>query len=142
MSELRTGRALPWYFWVVATLGILWNGFGAFLWWGSSFMADTFLAGLTPDHRAYVIGLPGWSVFTWGLGVVGGLVGSILLLFRHRLAVTALGLSLIGAVTNSLVYYTNPPPPGFFNLPLTAFIISFALFLLWFATAMKRRGLL
>jgi len=41
-----------------------------------------------------------------------------------------------------MVYLTNPPPDGFFNPPLTLFIIGFALFLFWFAHFMKRRGVL
>ena len=42
----------------------------------------------------------------------------------------------------AMVYFTNPPPDGFFNLPLTLFIIGFALFLFWFALFIKRRGVL
>jgi hypothetical protein len=144
MPEKRTGRdrAAPWHLWAVGALAILWNGFGTFLWAGSSFMPETFLEGLTTAHREYVNGLPFWSTITWGLGVVGGLAGSVLLLMRSRLAVPAFALSLFGAVTNTMVYLTNPPPLGFFNLPLTLFIIGFALIQLWFAHSMKRRGVI
>ena len=140
-NQTAQGRA-PWYLWVVGGLAVLWNGLGTFLWAGTSFMPDAFLTGLPAAHREYVDGLPLWSTLTWGLGVVGGVVGSILLLLRNRLAVPAFALSLLGAVTNTMVYLTNPPPEGFFDLPLTVFIIGFALFLLWFAHSMKRRGVL
>jgi uncharacterized membrane protein len=144
MTDARTdGRPwAPWYFWAVGVLALLWNGLGTFLWAGTSFMPDTFLADLPAAHRDYVYGLPIWSTLTWGLGVLGGLAGSILLLLRKPLAVRAFVLSLIGAVTNTLVYVTNPAPEGFFNLPLTLFIIGFASFLLWFAHKARRRGLL
>ena len=132
----------PWYLWLVGGLGILWNGFGTVLWGGTSFMPDTFLEGLPAAHREYVGGLPIWSTLTWGLGVLGGVVGSILLLLRNRLAVPAFALSLFGAVANTMLYVTNPAPEGFFNLPLTLFIIGFALFLFWFARFMKRRAVL
>ena len=136
------GRAAPWYLWAVGGLAVLWNGIGTFLWGGTSFMPDTFLDGLPAAHREYVSGLPVWSTLTWGLGVLGGVAGSILLLLRSRLAVPAFALSLFGAAANQLVYFTNPPPAGFFDLPLTLFIIGFAVFLLWFAQIMKRRGVL
>jgi len=42
------------------------------------------------------------------------------------LAVPAFPLSLVGAVTNTMVYVTNPPPDDLFNLPLRLFIIGFA----------------
>ena len=144
MSDNQTGpgHAVPWYLWAVGGLAILWNGFGTVLWGGTSFMPDTFLDGLPAAHRDYVSGLPIWSTLTWGLGVLGGVAGSILLLMRNRLAVPAFALSLAGAVVNTMVYFTNPPPEGFFSLPLTLFIIGFAAFLLWFAYLMRQRGVL
>ena len=144
MTDDRTGqgRTAPWYLWAIGALALLWNGFGTMLWAGTTFMPDSSLAGLPAAHRAYVAGLPLWSTLTWGLGVVGGLAGAVLLLLRSRLAVPAFALSLLGAAANTMVYWTNKPPEGFFNPPLTLFIIGFALFLLWFANHMKRRGLL
>ena len=134
MNPSTAPRALtPWYFWAVAVLALLWNGLGIVLWGGTTFAPNTFLEGMPQAHRDYVGGLPLWSTFTWGLGVIGGTAGSLLLLLRNRLAIPVFTASLFGAVTNSLVYVTNPPPPGFFNLGLTLFIIGFALFLLWFA---------
>jgi hypothetical protein len=144
MPDNRTGqgRAGPWYLWAVGGLAFLWNGFGTILWSGTTFLPDNFLAGLPAAHRDYVSGLPAWTTLAWGLGVLAGLVGSILLLLRSRLAVPAFALSLLGAAANMTVYLTNPPPDGFFNLPLTLFIIGFALFQLWFAHFMRRRGVL
>jgi hypothetical protein len=141
-NQSRQSRVASWYVWAVGALAILWNGFGTVLWAGTNFMPDKFLNELPTAHRVYVGGLPTWSMLTWGLGVLGGLVGAILLVLRHRLAVPTFALSLLGAVTNTMVYVTNPPPDGFFNLQLTLFIIGFALFLCWFAQLMKRRGVL
>jgi len=141
-TQTEPGRATPWYLWAIGAFAILWNGYGTVLWGGTSFMADTFLDGFSDAQRDYVSGLPLWSTLTWGLGVLGGVVGSILLLLRNRLAIPAFALSLFGAATNSIVYLTNPAPEGFFSLPLTLFIIGYALFLLLFAYTMKRRGVL
>lgn len=141
-SQSARGGAAPWHLWVVGVVALLWNASGVFLWGGSTFAADTFLEGMSAAHRDYVNGLPSWSTVTWGLGVIGGLVGAILLLLRSRFAVPAFAASLFGAIANTMVYITNPPPEGFFNLPLTLFIIGFALFQLWFANSMQRRGVL
>jgi hypothetical protein len=137
-----TGRVTPKYFWAASVLALLWNGLGTVLWGGTSFMPDQFLEGMPAAHRQYVGSLPVWSTLTWGLGVVGGAIGSVLLLLRNRLAVPAFAISLFGAVANTMVYLTHPPPAGFFNLGLTIFIIGFALFLFWFARLMKGRGVL
>ncbi|MBB6091317.1 hypothetical protein HNQ60_000163 [Povalibacter uvarum] len=140
-QSARSGSA-PWHLWVVGVMALLWNASGVFLWAGSTFAADAFLEGMPAAHRDYVSSLPFWSTLTWGLGVVGGLVGAILLLLRSRFAVPAFAASLFGAIANTMVYITNPPPEGFFNLPLTLFIVGFALFQLWFASSMQRRGVL
>jgi hypothetical protein len=141
-NQFRQRPIAPWYLWAIGLLALLWNGFGVILWAGTSFMPDTFLKDLPVAHREYVSGLPLWSTITWGLGVLGGTVGAILLLLRHPLAVPAFGLSLVGAVTNTMVYVTNPPPDGFFNLSLTVFIIGVAVVQLWFARRMKQRVVL
>ena len=139
-SQTVKDRVTPWYLWAVGGVAILWSGLGTVLWGGTTFSPDSFLAGMPAVHREYVIGLPFWSTLTWGLGVLGGVVGSVLLLLRNGLAVPVFALSLFGAVANTMVYFTNPPPAGFFNLRLQLFINGFALFLLWFAHFMKRRG--
>ena len=142
MAENVSKGSMPWYFWAVGGVALLWNGLGVILWSGTSLAPDTFLDGMPPAHRAYVGGLPWWSTITWGLGVVGGLAGSILLLLRSGRAAAVLAASLFGAVVNTLVYVTNPPPEGFFNPGLTGFIIGFALFLFWFAGFCNRRGVI
>lgn len=137
---MERNRPALWFLWVIGGLALLWNGFGSVMWAGTTFLPDMFLDGLPASHRAYVYGLPIWSTVTWGVGVVGGTAASILLLLRNRLAVAAFALSLFGAVANSTIYFTDPPPRGFFNLPLTLFIIGFALFLFVFAHMMRRRA--
>ena len=141
-QHLNERRSTPWHLWVLGAVSLLWNGMGTFLWGGTTFSPDTFLADLPADHRAYVASLPFWSTITWGAGVLGGTAGAILLLLRQRLSLQAFGLSLAGAITNQLVYLTNPPPPGFLNIPLTAFIIGFAALQVWYANREKRHGVL
>ena len=59
---------------------------------------------------AWIDAFPIWAQFGWGLGVWGGLAGSVLLLLRSRWAVWAFGLSLLGAVLG-LGYQIVAAPP-------------------------------
>lgn len=113
---------------------------GVFLWGGSTFAPAQFLADLPPAHRDYVDSLPLWSTFTWGLGVLAGLAGSILLLLRSRLSVPAYALSLLGALTNNMVHLTNPAPEGFLNPILIAFILGCASIQLLTARRLHPKG--
>ena len=47
---------------------------------------------------AWTDGFPLWANFGWGLGVWMGLVGSVLLVLRHRWAAPAFALSFVGAI--------------------------------------------
>ncbi len=138
----KSTAGAPWYLWAVGIVGVLWNGMGVVLWGGTTFQPETFLAGSPEAQRVYVASLPVWSSITWGLGVLGGLAGCVLLLLRKGLAVPFFAASLFGAVVNQLVYVTNPPPPGFFNPGLTGFIIAFALLSYWVGRSCKARGVI
>ena len=76
--------------------GIAWNLFGAFQFAGAlTATAEILVAsGLTPEQAAAMTGYPAWMTLAFGLGVAGGLVGSMLLLLRHRSAGPVLGVSL------------------------------------------------
>lgn len=133
---------MPWYGWAVGCIGLLWNAMGVLLWGGSTFAPDQFLADLPPAHRVYVNSLPWWSTLTWGLGVLGGLAGSILLLMRSRNAVPAYALSLIAALANNMVYLTNPAPEGFVNPILVSFIIGYAVIQVLTARHLRKLGVI
>lgn len=80
----------------VALGGIAWNLFGAVQFAGSiTATTDSLVAsGLTPEQASVMTGYPAWMTLAFALGVTGGLVGSALLLLRHRLAAAVLAISL------------------------------------------------
>ena len=48
----------------------------------------------------YLEGFPAWANAAWAFGVWGALAGSVLLLMRRKLALTACTLSLAGLATS------------------------------------------
>ncbi|NDV00820.1 hypothetical protein [Pseudoroseicyclus tamaricis] len=95
-------RALhaPLWLSVAAVGGVAWNLFGVAQFVGSTTAtAESLLAaGLTPEQADVMMGYPGWMTFAFGIGVVSGLLGSVLLLFRHALAQPVLAASLLAYV--------------------------------------------
>lgn len=151
MDNVSTDRT-PVHLWIVGGLGTLWNAFGAYDYWMTRTRNTDYLAGMMPDvdpqaTLAWVDGFPVWAQFGWGLGVWMGLLGSILLLVRHRFAVHSLALSALGAVLG-LGYQIIAAPPlagmeG--NAMMTImpyFIIALAIGLLLYARAMASKGVL
>jgi hypothetical protein len=147
VTESRT----PVHLWIVGLLGVLWNGFGAYDYLMTRMRNTDYLASMMPTvdpqaTLAWVDAFPIWAQFGWGLGVWGGLAGSVLLLMRHRWAVPALALSLVGAVLG-LGYQiaAAPPLPGaegamFDVMPWVIIAVALGLFL--YARAARKKGVL
>ena len=90
---------------------------------------------------------PIWAQFGWGLGVWGGLLGSLLLLAKNRYAFHVLLLSLIGCVISlgwQMLADTNPPPgmDSSMNTVMPLIIIAVAAGLFLYARAMRAKGVL
>ena len=88
--------------WIAAAAlgGIAWNVFGAVQFAGSVTATEASLiaSGLTAEQAAVMTGYPAWMTAAFGVGVFGGLAGSVLLLLRHGAAMPVLLASLVAYV--------------------------------------------
>lgn len=148
MSEASASpQRIPWWFWVVAALSLLWNSYGAYDYVMTQTRGDAYLVamGITPEQIAYYKAMPGWMTGVWALGVWGAAAGSLLLLFRSRWAVWAFAASLIGLLISLLYTYvlTNGyAVNGPMSVVMYAVITAAAAFFVWFSRRMVKRGLL
>lgn len=151
MDDVQTARA-PMHLWIVGLLALLWNGFGCYDYLMTRMRNLDYFRSMAPDSDpeamlAWVDGFPIYAQFGWGLGVWGGLLGSILLLMRSRWAVPALGLSLLGAILGlGYQILLAPPPPPPMDEGAMAFIpwviILIAAGLYYYAHRQKQAGVL
>ena len=150
MEDSVSAKA-PVHLWIVGALAVLWNGFGAYDYFMTRTKGAAYVESMMPDAdanaiMAYINSFPIYASFGWGLGVWGGLVGSILLLMRHRLAVPAFALSLIGAVVGLGYQLIRPPAiPAMhegFNGVIPYLIIAIAAALFLYARSLKAKGVL
>ena len=152
LTDRTIATTTPVHLWIVGGLGALWNAFGAYDYLMTKTRNTDYLASMAPGvdpnaMLAWVDAFPMWAQFGWGLGVWGGLVGSILLLMRNRWAVLTLGLSALGALIG-LGYQiaAAPPMPGGLDegamaiMPFVIILVALGLFL--YARAMRAKGVL
>ena len=146
----RLSMKAPAHLWIVGLLALLWNGFGVYDYLmtrtkGAVYI-DSMMPGTGEAAIAYINSFPLWASFGWGLGVWMGLAGSILLLMRHRLAVAAFALSLIGAVIGIGYQLMRPADiPAMhegFNAVVPYLVIAIALALFLYARSLRAKGLL
>jgi hypothetical protein len=133
----------PWHLWVVGVISLLWNGFGGFDFTMSVTRGEEYYRsmGATAAQIAQFNSLPDWMWGAWALGVYGAIIGSVLLLLRMKWAFHAFAASLVGAVV-SLAYHAFLAGPGGPGPIFPAVIVVIAAFLLWYAWAMGKRGVL
>ena len=141
----------PIHLWIVGVLSLLWNGFGCYDYYMTRTEGADYIQSMMPglDGAAfmdYINNFPIWASIGWGLGVWGALLGSILLLMRSRLAVPVFMVSLIGAIAGIGYQLAVPAEIAGLDSGPTAFVpyvvLAIAAFLLFYARAMKARGVL
>jgi hypothetical protein len=130
-SDGAAPGALPWHFWAVAAVALLWNGYGA---WDYT----SYQLGMTPRIPA-VETAPVWATSCWALGVWGSFVGAVLLAVRSRHAVTAFAVSFVAA----LVSFAWQFSVGLVPTPILPIVILTAVALFWwYARSMRDGGVL
>ena len=136
----------PWHLWVIGIVGGLWSSMGVVSFVLTQMKVEAVMSQFPPQQREYFESFPLWAVAFWAIWVFGGVIGSLLLLLRNRLAFPVLLASVIGAMVSNL--------GGLFllggmevmaetgGLGLTVYPVIFAAFLAYYARAMSKKGVL
>ena len=90
-----TAPSTPWHLWVVGILGVLWDAVGAWDYLATETQNEAYMSRFTPEQLEFFYGFPTWVVAFWALAVWGGVLGTILLLLRKRLAAPVLLVSFL-----------------------------------------------
>lgn len=136
----------PWHLWVVGLLALAWNGFAGFdffmtLTKGAEYLQDYF----TPEQVAYFTSMPAWTKVPYAAAVWGGVIASVLLLLRSRWAFHVFALSLLGVIVCVIYAYGMDDWAalgGTKGMVMWGVITAIALFLVWYARMMSKRGVL
>ncbi|KPJ92273.1 MAG: hypothetical protein AMJ53_09705 [Gammaproteobacteria bacterium SG8_11] len=93
-------RRVHWSFWLISVVALLWNVGGAI----NYFMQTNleFVATLPETHRAIIEGRPAWATGGFAIGVFGGAIGCLLLLFRKSTSFYVFVASLLGIIVTMI----------------------------------------
>lgn len=137
----------PAHLWAIGAISLLWNSFGCYDYTMSKLDPDAYMksVGMSQEAIDYMAAMPAWLSVFWALGVWGSLAGSVLLLMRSRHAVTAFAVSLLGLAVSQIYQVAVMRPPDMSTpamMVMTAVIWAALLFFLWYASRMKKAGVL
>lgn len=140
-------RAAPISFWVIAALSLLWNAFGGYDYLMTRMRNMDYLSQMGDAQAilAWVDAFPVWAQIAWPLGVWASVAGSVLLLFRSRLAVAAFLVSLVSAAVSFAAQFAAPMPASLdttANKIMPLVILAIIAFLWWFSRRSQARGIL
>ena len=137
-STQSTGK-VPLSFWVVAGLGVLWNGFAFLNYWLAATHNPQAMAQTSPEMVQALAQIPTWALVAWGLAVGAALTGSLLLVLRRKWAVPAFIASLAGLLVLTAYQIATNMPMSLVQM-VTIWLV--ALFLLRFSSSEGGKGLL
>jgi hypothetical protein len=145
VTDTATKSAVPWHFWLVAVIALLWNAFGAYDYYMTHTGGEEYLRsyGMTEDQIAYYHAMPAWMTACWAIGVWGALLGSILLLLRSKWAFHVFVISFAAFVVSVIYTYgfTNGVEVnGMTAIIMSGVIAASCVFFIWYARFATRRG--
>lgn len=147
MAKPDFRRGTPWHLWVVGVLALLWNAMGAFDYSATQLQLEAYLAGFTPEQRAYFDGFPPWVDASWAIAVWFSVLGSLALLLRRGVAVALFLISLAGLVVTSVhnfllgdVSMAEIAGPEALYFTMAIYVVALAL--LFYARRQRMNGVL
>lgn len=90
-------------FWITAVLAIIWNIMGVISYLGQSYMTDEMRKLIPADQLAIIENAPAWAIAAFAIAVWVGLLSSLLLILRKKLAKIGFTISFIGILVQ-LIY--------------------------------------
>ena len=94
MSTTKPSKA----FWIISGVALLWNAMGVNQYLQQAYMTDAFKAMYTEEQLAIITSAPSWVIAVFAIAVFGGLLGSLALLLRKKIAIVLFIVSLIGII--------------------------------------------
>ena len=133
-DEVGSAAEVPWHYWAVTGMALLWNAFPAVDFTLTQMRLDAWVGQVDPAMLATVYAAPLWATAAWAVGAWGGLLGAIALLVRSRFAVHGFAMSLAGACVSFAWQFAA----GLVATPvLPAIIVTSELLLLLYARSMR-----
>ncbi len=133
-------------YWIVAIIAVLWNIMGVLAYLGQAFITDEMKALMPPEQVSIMENTPAWITAAFAMATFAGLLGSLLLLFRKKLAIPILLISLITVLiqmgysffaTNAIEVYGIGQ-----GLIMPIVVIVIAIFLYWWSKLQATKGII
>lgn len=144
MAEEKTTKT-PRHLWIIGVVALLWNLIGAMDYLMTQTENEAYMGQFTQEQLEFFYGFPAWLVAFWALAVWGGVLGSILLLMRKKLAFPVFLVSFVCMLVTTIHNYVIAGAAdivGGSGIFFSAVIFIVALVLVVYSRRMTNKGVL
>ena len=89
-------------FWMIAVIAFIWNLMGAYMYIIQKYKTESFESQYTSMQLDMIYSMPAWATAAFAIAVFGGVLGSVTLLMRRKIATSIYFLSLIGIIVQMI----------------------------------------
>ena len=121
-------------FWIIAVIALIWNLMGVLAYIAQAYMTDEDKALLPEAERTLYDNVPAWATAAFAIAVFGGLLASLTLLIRKKIAKTLFLISLIGIIVQMAYNFfiseaMDVYGPGGMTMPVMVVVIGIFLYM-------------
>lgn len=128
-------------FWIIGVISLLWNSMGVYNYLIQAYQTEAYTSSVNEAQLALMESMPSWNTALFAIAVFSGLIGTIFLLMRKKLAVPLFFLSFITATVMQLYWLFGTDAVEVFkeDMPylMPIIVIVFCAFILWYSKSQK-----
>ena len=130
---------------IIAIFAIIWNVLGVISYFFHVYMPQEAINKLPEAEQALYQNIPAWKTVAFFIATFGGLIGSVLLFLKKKIATPILMLSLIGILVSFYYDFFNTKLIDVYGInsvifPLVVIIIGFLL--VWYSKKLELKRFL
>ncbi|APU11662.1 MULTISPECIES: hypothetical protein [Cellulophaga] len=134
MTNASTTSKIPTWFYIIAVVALIWNCMGVVAYLAEAFMSDEIFSSFTKEVQELYNKRPSWVTGAYAIAVFGGVLASMLLLLRKKLAKTVFLISLAGVIAQNVYTFVisdalNVLGTSSIYFPIVIVVIAVLLFL-------------
>jgi len=133
-------------FWIIGIISLIWNAMGVYNYLIQAYQTEAFTSSVNEAQLALMESMPSWNTALFAIAVFSGLIGTILLLMRKKMAVSLFFLSFITATVMQLYWLFGTDAVEVFSeqMPylMPILVIVFCAFILWYSKTQKAKGVI
>ena len=138
-----TRSAVPFWYWVIAAVALLWNLMGCAMFGIEMFAQEAAMESMTAEQKAWARSIPGWIYVVYALAVSTGVAGSVGLFLRKGWTIALFAVCLVAVIVQmiyAMVIAGGLQVMGPSGAVMPSVVIVFAAAFLWFSWFARSRS--